>query len=262
MLLFDTQAIMLDLFYPLATIALTYTTVTTYRLSTEARLRREVMRLFANNVAPNVAKAALQAVRSGDLNLGGQVKELALLVVDIRGHAKVAHAYEPSQVMALMNRFRALVANTVMSFDGTLAHTESEQIMVIFNAPLAQPDYVLRAVETAVALRAHIHQYQHTLPPDDPEKEIGFACGIYAGRAIVGSFGASQRAIYTAFGDTVSIATQLAAHAQANQILIGDTAFQQVKGRVTAVDLRPILLRERSLPVAIYAIEGAAPTPS
>ncbi len=255
---FERLAIMLDIFYPFATIALTYITVTTYRLSTEARLRREVMRLFATNVTPGVAEATLEAVRRGELNLGGQVKELSVLFVDFRGHAKFTTAYEPSQVVTLLNRFRTMVANTAMMFDGTMAHTESEQVMVIFNAPLPQPDHTLRAVQTAVALRTHINEYIHTLAEDNPEREIGFGCGIYTGRAIVGSFGESQRAVYTAFGDTVSIASQLAIQAKVNQILIGDTSFQRVKEAISAEKMRPMLLRERSLPIAVYAIQHLA----
>lgn len=254
-ILFETWAIMVDVFYPFATIALTYVTVTTYRLSTEARLRREVMRLFTSNVTPDVAEATLEAVRRGDLNLGGQVRELSVLFVDIRGHARVAVAYEPSAVVTLMNRFRAMIVEATMSFDGTIAHTEGEQVMAIFNAPLPQPDHARRAVDTAVSLRNKINHYLASLAADDPERDIRFGCGIYTGRAIVGSFGESQRAVYTAFGDTVSIASQIAVHAKADQILIGDSVYQKVKDEVKAAEMRPMLLRERSLPISIYDVE-------
>ncbi len=256
LLLFDNQAIMLDIFFPFATIALTYITVTTYRLSTEARLRREVMRLFASNVTPDVAEATLQAVRRGDLNLGGQVKELSVLLVDIRGHAKFAEAYEPSQVVSIMNRFRTMVVDAALKYDGTIAHTEGEQVMVLFNAPLPQSDHTLRAAQTAVSVRNKLVEYVQYLAEDDPEKGIGVGCGIYAGRAIVGSFGESQRAVYTAFGDTLSIASQIAVQAKLGQILIGDAAFQKVKDEIEVEELRPMLLRERSMPISIYAVDG------
>lgn len=255
-ILFDVYAMMLDLFYPIATIALTYAAVTTQRLSGEARLRRDVMRLFARTVSPNVAQATLEAVRRGEINLAGQVRELSILCVEFRGDGKFIAAYEPAQVVRLINQYRAQVTQIAMQFGGTIAHAEGNQVMIMYNAPLAQPDHAWRAVQTAVALRTQIAQKRKTLPADAPERQIDVGCGLFSGRAIVGSFGESPRPVYTALGDTVSIAAQLANHATTGQILIGDSVYRQVQVRVEAVPQPSLILKERPMPLTVYAVSG------
>ncbi|MCA9936875.1 MAG: adenylate/guanylate cyclase domain-containing protein, partial [Anaerolineales bacterium] len=257
-LLFDARAVMLDLLYPFATIALTYATVTTYRFSTEVRLRREVMRLFASNVTPQVAEATLEAVRRGELNLEGQAQEITALFVDIRGYGRFAGVVEPALVVELANRFKDMVTETALQFDGTMANVEGEQMMIIFNAPLQQTDHIWRAIQTSSTLRARIDEFVQSVAEDDPAREIGFGCGIYSGRAIVGSSGTSRRTIYTAFGDTVSIAAQLAVQAKMGQIMIGDKVYQQIKDRVRVEEIPPMFLRERSLPLTVYVLLGEA----
>lgn len=258
LLLFERWALMLDLIYPFLAIALTYGSITTYRLSVEARLRREVMRLFANNVNPNVAQAALDAVRRGELNLGGQVKEITILAIEYRGHKQLTAAYEPSQIVSMVNMFKAQVTKTALQFDGTIAHSEGDLIMVLFNAPLSQTDHVWRSVQTALNLQKKIDQLaQDNLEPAFiPNEDYG--CGIYSGKAIVGSFGEPQRAVYTAFGEIVSIASQLAAHAKDGQILLGESVYQQLQELVVAEKQSPITVKERAMPVVVYALIGTS----
>ena len=96
--LFDATGLMLDLYFPFATIGLSYLMVTAYRYAVEVRRRREILALFASNVSPAVAQATIEAVRDGELNLSGQEQELTVLLVEMQGQTAYALQHDPMDV--------------------------------------------------------------------------------------------------------------------------------------------------------------------
>jgi class 3 adenylate cyclase len=62
-----------------------------------------------------------------------------------------------------------------------------------------------------------------TVPP------IRFRCGIHQGSAVVGMFGAKERADYTAIGPSVNIASRLQEAAHPNTILVSDEVAQYLQ---------------------------------
>jgi adenylate cyclase len=252
--LVDTRGVMLDLFFPLLTIALSYVAVTTYRFSVEAQRRRQIMKLFKSNVTPAKTQATMEAVRKGEINLAGQVQDLTVLFVDIRGYRSFAEQHEPQQVMETVDFFRHMVTRTALDLDGTIANTEGERVMVLFNAPLPQPDHAWLAVNMGLALRQRVEAYLASLPADHPQQLLNFGYGVFSGRAIVGNTGTGPNQTYTALGETVNIASQLANQARPTQLLVGKSTFDQVADRIEARPLTPLLLRDHSQPLSVYSI--------
>jgi adenylate cyclase len=255
--LFDSQGVLLSLLYPFMSIALSCMIVTAYRLSVEIQQRRRVMRLFEARVSPRVAKEAMQAIEKGQINLGGEVQEITVLFADIRGYTSFAESREPQEVMQMVNTFLGLVGDAVMDYEGTLASYEGDQVMVFYNAPVAQPDHPQRAVESALEVRRRVEQYHASLPIDHPYRVIEFGYGIYTGRAVVGYTGSAQRYEYSALGDTVNIAARLTSVADAGQILIGSSTYDRVDQHIIADPLPPIAIRGRIAPVSIFSVVGA-----
>lgn len=252
MLMFDARALLLDLFYPFLTIALSYAVVTAYRFSVEVRRRREMMQLFEANVTPEVARATIEAVRRGEINLGGQAQEISVLLVKIGGHRSFAEWYEPGAILAMMNELRDMIRAVALGFAGTVAQHEGEQIKVIFNAPMPQPDHAWRAVQTAFAVRDQLQSRLADMLEDHPERALKVGYGIYTGRAIVGNVESGPHYTYTAVGDTVSLAAHLAEQAAAGEILIGEPTFERVAELITAEPQPPIQIKDRSTVLPLY----------
>ncbi len=258
MLIFDARAIMLDLLYPFMTIFFSYAVVSAYRYSLEVRRRREMMQLFAANVTPDVARGTIEAVRRGEINLGGQVQEISVLIVDIRGYRPFAEWHEPGVVMTMMNDLRSLICGVVLEFAGTIAPHEGEQVMAIFNAPLPQADHAWRAIETAFTLRERLQLHKAALPEDHLHRVVQVGYGIFTGRAIVGNAGVASHFTYTAMGDSVVLASHLAEHTEANEVFIGEPTYEKVSDLITVEPLPPLLVKERSTPLSLYLARGPA----
>ena len=252
--IFDSTGLLLDIFFPLLTIGLSYLMVSAYRFSIEVRRRREILGLFASSVTPAVAQATVNAVKEGRLNLNGQEQDVSVLLVEIRGQTAYAARHDPIDVLAMMTFFRDKVTQAILASEGTLIRSEQGKTLAVFNAPLSQADHVWRAVQVAQLLQEEISQYHQSLAEDHAHRGITFAFAVETGRAIVGYAGAEGRNAFTVFGELVSVVGQMAAAATVGQILLGEQAYLQTADQVTAVPLSPLRLKEAGQTIPVYAV--------
>jgi adenylate cyclase len=155
-----------------------------------------------------------------------------------------AEAHGAAAGAALIDRFNRFLTDVVFAYEGTLVPGDSQQVIAMFNAPLQQPDHAYRAVRAA----RDAHQRIHTQHPD-----LALAAGIYTGRAMVGSRG---RGLYTALGEPVDLAVQIARGGQPGQTLLGLPTYEEVEDLIDA-ELAPLISIEgQASPVVVYAVQG------
>ena len=158
---------------------------------------RERMRdIFGRHVGEEVARAAL----SSGASLGGEVRDVAALFVDIEGSTELAATRPPQEVVDLLNRFFAVVVDAVEAHGGWVDKFEGDAALCVFGAPATQPDFADRALAAARAMRDR-------LSGDVPELDAGI--GVSAGPAVAGNVGAERRYEYTVIGDPVNEAARL-----------------------------------------------------
>lgn len=259
--LFDFQGIMLDLFFPLLTIVLSYGIVTAYRFSIEARERRQILNLFEKRVAPHVAREALVAVRQGRVNLGGQAQEVSVLAVSLRGYAEYVAQNPPEDVLTMLDTYLDVFSEALFEYEGTLIQIAGENVVAIFNAPLAQADHGLRAMQVAVESRRRIEMYHRSLPADHPHKLIDFSYGAATGRAVVGYAGPSGRHNYMALGEAVDRAVRLMKAAAPGEVLVSGSTYQAADGHVNAELLSPASGRQLIESTNVYLVKSIRDKP-
>lgn len=228
-LLFDRTGLALNLFFPLLGLVLSYGTATAYRLTVTSRRNRELMQLFAARVNPMTASAAIAAVQKGEIDLSGRDEELSAVVVQLQGQGSYATQHGPEALLSLVNHWREFVVAAAFDLGGTVVDLKSDQFLILFNTPLPQPDHPSRALRAVLALRTRCHAYQQQLPPEHPERQIGLGCGLHAGHAIVGFTGSAPRYVYTALGEAIQVATELATAAAHGHILLSAALHDKVK---------------------------------
>ncbi|MGK5556737.1 adenylate/guanylate cyclase domain-containing protein [Actinomadura kijaniata] len=153
--------------------------------------------LFGRHVGEEVADLALEG---GDIELGGETREVAVLFVDLAGSTRLAETRTPDQVVALLNAFFGVVVAVVARHGGWINKFEGDAALAIFGAPTALEDSAGGALgaarETALRLRAGV-------------AELDFGVGVSAGEVVAGYIGAEQRFEYTVIGDPVNEAARL-----------------------------------------------------
>jgi adenylate cyclase len=158
--------------------------------------RERLQDLFGRHVGRDVARAALD----GGVELGGEVREVGVLIVDIVGSTTMAGRLPPERVVAVLNRFFAIVVETVESYGGMVNKFEGDGALCVFGAPVDRKDPAGGALCAARELRAR-------LTDELPDVDVGI--GVSAGEAVAGNVGAEERFEYTVIGDPVNEAARL-----------------------------------------------------
>ncbi len=258
---FDFTGLALSLFFPLLTISLSFSVVTAYRFSLATRRHREMRQLFEAHVNPAVASATILAVQKGEIALGGRDQLLTALLVQVQGHTQVAEQLGTEELVGLIQRLRNFVVAAAFHYDGTIVDVRSDQVLVLFNTPLPQPDHARRAVQTAFAIRAELQTYQQTLPGDHLHRQINLGYALYTGHAIVGYTGSASRYVYTALGEAINMVMHLVNAAAPGQIVVGNTTLEKVTDLVLAVSIEPVTISGIVTPIPLFVIRPL-PTPN
>ena len=158
---------------------------------------RDRMRvLFGQHVGEDVAEQAL----SHGAELGGEVRDVAALFVDIVGSTELAASRSPQYVVDLLNRFFGVVVEVVARHGGSVNKFEGDAALCVFGAPGELADAAGCALAAARQLAVRLRE-------DVPELVAGI--GVSGGPAVAGNVGSAERLEYTVIGDPVNEAARL-----------------------------------------------------
>ncbi len=216
---------------------------------TERKKLEAQRRLFERMVSP----AVIEQLDPNSLQLGGKRIDITALFADIRGFTTFSESQEPEQLVKILNRYLAAMADAVLAQEGTIDKFMGDAIMAWFNAPIPQPDHTLRAVKTALIIRESIENLYKELPADS---HLYFGVGIHCGDAVLGLIGTEKRLEYTAISDSVNTAKRIQENSARNQILISRIAYERVKNDVIAKPHAEMNLKGKTQPLAVYEILG------
>jgi adenylate cyclase len=162
----------------------------------DVREREHIRDLFGRHVGEDVARAAM----SREAALGGEVRDVAVLFIDVVASTTLAIEQPPEDVVRLLNRFFAVVVDEVNDHGGFVNKFEGDAALAIFGAPEELIDAAGCALATARSIMAR-------LQVDVPEIQAGV--GVSAGPAVAGNVGAEDRFEYTVIGDPVNEGARL-----------------------------------------------------
>lgn len=173
---------------------------------------------FERYVDPTIMTQLL-AGDSDALDVGGKLRNIAVLFVDIRGFTSMSEVLLPATVVDILNRYLTLTTDCIRRHHGTLDKFVGDCTMAFWNAPLEQDRPVHLACRAALDMIDGAEKLKYEIKKEYGH-EISFGIGVHYGSAIVGNIGTSFRMDYTAIGDTVNTAARLESNAPGGVILI------------------------------------------
>ncbi len=160
------------------------------------RERERLQDIFGRHVGEDVARQALEQ----GVVLGGEVREVAVLFVDVVGSTELATRVPPQEVVRMLNEFFDVVVATVRSHDGSVNKFVGDAALCVFGAPEVLNDAAGCALAAARELNARIAR---------DLGELSAGIGVSSGRAVAGNIGTAERFEYTVIGDPVNEAARL-----------------------------------------------------
>jgi adenylate cyclase len=218
------------------------------RLAEEA-LRRQALGRF---LAPEVVQM-IEANPDG-VRLGGVNQRVSVLFCDIRGFTSMSETMPPEKVVEILNGYFDGVTKAIFEHGGTLDKYIGDAAMAIFGAPISKGNDAQRAVQAGVAIQKLVHELNvDAAKRGHPEIKVGV--GINTGVVTAGNIGSPQRLDYTVIGDEVNLASRMCGKAEAGQVLITESTYNEVCEQFRLSPLPPVTVKGKSLPINVFTVE-------
>ncbi len=161
------------------------------------------------------------------LDLGGEEREVTILMSDLRAFTPLAARLEPKQVISVLNAYLEKMVEVITGYQGTILEIMGDAIVVVFGAPLHFEDHAERGVACALAMQLTMPEVNAQLEAEGlPSLEMGI--GVHSGKVVVGNIGSQQRTKYDAIGHHVNIAGRIESHTTGGQVMISEDTRRAV----------------------------------
>lgn len=249
---------LLDPTYPALAIVLVYVVQTAMVFYREERRRAYIHRAFDRYLSPELVKQI--AADPARLELGGEEREMTVLMCDIRGFSRISERLSPQQVIEFLIAFLTPMSDLLLAHKATLDKYIGDAILAFWNAPLDNPDHFRDGARAALAMVAKLGELNREMPAsmgDVWPEQVNIGIGLNSGLCCVGNMGSRQRLSYSLIGDTVNVASRLEGLTKLYgvPIVVGSALAAHLEA-FALLELDRVRVVGRDAPETIFALAG------
>ncbi|MHC4955868.1 MAG: AAA family ATPase, partial [Planctomycetota bacterium] len=175
----------------------------TAQLETRNRFIRQT---FGRYLSEDIVERLLEA--PAGLKMGGESREVTIMVADLRGFSTLAGRLAPEQVVRLINNYLGVMTEVIIEYGGTIDEFIGDAILVIFGAHVLRPDDAERSIACSLAMQLAMTQVNE-LNRQCGLPEVAMGIGLNTGEVVVGNIGSMKRAKYGVVGSNVNLASRI-----------------------------------------------------
>lgn len=220
----------------------------TGELAEKAQLRD----MFNQSVSADVAEQML----SGEIGIGGEVREVTVLFCDIRGFTQLSESMAARNVIEMLNDYLSALLPCVEAHGGMVEKLAGDEIYAVFGAPLDLEDDALSAVQCSLAMESALQKF-NAVRLKKSETELAFGIGINSGAVVAGNLGTENRRNYSVLGNTVNVGARLCNSAAPGQIMISRSTYLRVKDHFELNPLSPLEVKGITFPLDVFEVISA-----
>lgn len=214
---------------------------------------RFISQTFGRYISEEVVSRLIE--NPGGLKLGGEKRQLTILLSDLRGFTVLSEQMPPETVVAMINNYLGTMVDVVQKYGGTILDFIGDSIMVIFGAPVWAEDHADRGVACAVAMQLAMERVNRWNEEKGfPEVEMGI--GLNTGHVIVGNVGSEKRTKYSCVGSHVNLASRIESYTLGGQVLASDGTLKACTSRIEVKNQLEVHPKGIKKPVSLYDVSG------
>jgi len=197
---------------------------------TEYIEKRDFIRdTFGRYVTQEVVTKLLES--EGALDMGGEIRDVSLIMSDLRGFTAIIAEMDPEEVIIFLNRYLSRMIEILLDHRAVIDEILGDGILAFFGAPEPQEDHPARAVACALSMQAAMDEINAENEAEGlPHLAMGI--GVNTGSVVVGNIGSERRTKYSVVGSDVNFASRMEAFALAGQVLISAATYARVRDLV------------------------------
>ena len=249
---------LLDPTWPVLALLAVYAVQTVAVFYREERQRAYIHSAFDKYLSPEMVRRITED--PDQLELGGEEREMSVLMCDIRGFSRMSEQYSPREVIHFLIEFLTPMSDILLARQATLDKYIGDAILAFWNAPLDDPDHHRNAARAALEMVERTAELNRTMPGREGvvwPGEVGIGIGLNSGLCCVGNMGSRQRLSYSLIGDTVNMASRMEGLTKQYgvPIVVGSALAAQLEG-FALIELDRVRVVGRDAPETIFALLG------
>ena len=178
---------------------------------------------FGRYMDPEVARELIKRPEAG--RMGGEKREVAVLMSDIRGFTPISERLTPEGTIRMLNHYFSHMIEVIQKHKGIIVDFYGDGVLVFFD-PLEGPiqPTVQRAVRCSLEMQRNMVLFNTEMKAENlPELQTGV--GVNVGEVIVGNIGSTTRAKYGIVGSAVNITQRIQSEAKGGEVIISNPVY-------------------------------------
>jgi len=211
--------------------------------------RDRAVRTFGQYVSPQIAEKLLNQ----RVELGGELRNVCVMFLDIRNFSSYAAGERLETVMAYLNTLFDFMIDVVDEHQGIVNKFLGDGFMAVFGAPVDDADRCSHAVGASLEILKRLDRL-NAAGKSHPTR-VGI--GLHMGEAVTGNVGSADRKEYTIIGDVVNLASRLeqATKEFHAQLLISEEVRRNLDAATSSIeDLGSVALKGQPNPAHIFKV--------
>jgi adenylate cyclase len=182
---------------------------------------------------------------------------MTALFTDIKGFSTISEDMDPSDLVALLNRYLSTMSDIVLNLNGTIDKYEGDAIIGFFGAPISYTDHARRACFAAIEMKKKERELNDQLVGDGILRTpLLTRIGINTGEMVVGNMGTERKMNYTMMGNAVNLAARLEGvnKQYGSWILVSGTTYKETAADITVRRLDRVRVVGIEEPLRLYEV--------
>lgn len=223
------------------------------RMTDGLKDRDRIKDTFGRYLTQEVVKRLLDS--KDGLKLGGEIRDISIMMSDLRGFTALTSTMSPEQVIKFLNRYLGKMVDIILDHRGIIDEIIGDGILAFFGAPETLENHPELAVTCALKMQIAMEEINAQNEADGlPHLEMGIA--VNTGDVVVGNIGSEKRAKYGAVGAQVNFTGRVESFTVGGQVLISHGTYERLS---PMLDIRKTLQVEmKGVPgkVTLYDVRG------
>jgi len=209
---------------------------------------------FGRYVDQEIARELMRRPEAS--SLGGQKREVIILMSDLRDFTPLSESLSPEETIRILNRYFSTMIDVIPQHRGILVDFLGDALLVFFD-PLDGPvePSIKQAIMCALEMQMKLEDLNlESMAEGLPVLHMGI--GVNGGEVVVGNIGSDTRAKYGIVGAPVNLTHRIQSVAKAGEVVISGFVRQQAPDGIAVKKSFSEQLKGLREPTELHVIES------
>jgi class 3 adenylate cyclase/CheY-like chemotaxis protein len=224
------------------------------RLNEQLKSRNELLhQIFGRYFSDKVVDVILDNPEHA--GLGGERREVTILMSDIRGFTSISEEMEPERMTSLLNFYFGKMVDAITQYHGIVIEFVGDGILAVFGAPFPSQEHTEEAVAAAITMQNSMGEVNKYCNKNGyPVLEMGI--GIHRGEVFIGNVGSEKMMRYNVVGRVVNECSRIESYTVGGQILASTEGLNRISCPVETHNQMEIIAKGLQRPLIAHEIIG------